>query len=123
MEQSVQEVKKKRAEWQIKIDKFLDSFPVVGFMSAITVYTLFFDDIRTLIVTVHQDAYFYGLTCAFLVFFTVEIVLASISKEEYFNSFFFWLDAVSTASLLPDIGWVWAAWTGSGGSNSGGNAA
>ena len=38
-------------------------------------------------------------------------------------SFFFWLDFVSTVSMLPDIGWVWQAWTGGGGSGSAGNAA
>jgi hypothetical protein len=49
--------------------------------------------------------------------------LASIAKEDYFLSFFFWLDLVSTVSMLPDIGWVWQAWTGGGGSAQAGNAA
>jgi hypothetical protein len=82
-------------------------------MSAITIYSLFFDDIRVIGVTVHQDDYFFGLTAAFFGCFVIECVLASIAKEDYFLSFFFWLDAVSTLSMLPDIGWVWAAWTGS----------
>jgi len=33
-------------------------------------------------------------------------MLASISKDDYFNGFFFWLDFASTLSLLLDIGWV-----------------
>lgn len=39
--------------------------------------------------------------------FAIELVLTSIAKPDYFNSFYFWLDVVSTLSLLTDIGWVW----------------
>ena len=90
-------------------------------MSLITIYTLFFDDIRVLSVTIHEDKWFFGLTAAFFAFFSIEVFLASLSKDDYFLSFFFWLDAVSTVSLLPDIGWVWDAWTGGGGAHSAGN--
>ena len=93
-------------------------------MSLITVYSLFFDDIRVLSVTVDKDEYFFGLTAAFFGCFAIEVFLASIAKEDYFLGFFFWLDAVSTLSMLPDIGWVWQAWTGGGGGGGqAGNAA
>ena len=36
-------------------------------------------------------------------FFTIEIFLSSISKPNYFNSFFFYLDVLATMSLLLDI--------------------
>ena len=36
-------------------------------------------------------------------FFTIEILLPSISKPNYFNSFFFYLDVLATMSLLLDI--------------------
>ena len=39
--------------------------------------------------------------------FAIELVLTSIAKPDYFNSFYYWLDVVSTLSLLTDIGWVW----------------
>jgi hypothetical protein len=55
LEQSLQEENKKRAAWRIQIDKFLESYFVVGYMSLITVYSLFFDDIRVLAVTVEAD--------------------------------------------------------------------
>lgn len=48
----MQEEKKKRAKWRVEIDKFLESYFVVGYMSLITIYSLFFDDIRVLAVTV-----------------------------------------------------------------------
>ena len=44
---------------------------------------------------------------ACLVFFTLELVLASIAKKDYFLGFYFWLDIISTLSLIPDIGWFW----------------
>ena len=39
--------------------------------------------------------------------FTIEIVVHSLAQPNYFNSFFFWLDFVSTCSLIMDIGWFW----------------
>jgi hypothetical protein len=57
-----------------------------------------------------------------LVLFAVEIVLASIAKDDYFLGFYFWLDLVATISLFADIGWVWNAITGTGGSGGVANA-
>lgn len=76
-------------------------------MSAITIYSLFFDDIRVLAVSVDKDDTFFGLTCFCFAMFAIEILLACISREGYFLSFFFWLDVVSTISMIPDIGWIW----------------
>ena len=42
-----------------------------------------------------------------MILFFIEIVLSSIAKEDYFNSFYFWLDLISTVSLITDIGWIW----------------
>ena len=44
---------------------------------------------------------------ACLIFFTLEIILASIAKKDYFIGFYFWLDIIATLSLIPDIGWFW----------------
>lgn len=92
-------------------------------MSTITVYTLFFDDIRMLALTVDDDPICYAITCFCFAMFTIEICLASISKEVYFLTFFFWLDVVSTISMIPDIGWIWDLMTGGSGSGKAGNAA
>ena len=37
---------KKRAEWKVKLESFLENYGVVGFMAVVTIYSLFFDDIR-----------------------------------------------------------------------------
>lgn len=99
------------------MERFLENFIVVGFMSTVTVYTLFFDDIRAAAFGEGQDVYFYGITLACLVLFLAEIILSSISKEVYFLTFFFWLDLVSTISMIPDIGFVWNLIIGEGGNN------
>jgi len=40
-------------------------------------------------------------------FFSLEIVLASLVKEDYFFGFYFFLDLIATLSLITDIGWIW----------------
>lgn len=93
-------------KWKKFTVKFLDSWFMSGLMTIITIYALFFDDIRILIIPKSVDDVFYAITSVALVLFLVEIILASLSKSGYFNSFFFWLDLVSTVSLIFDIGWI-----------------
>lgn len=81
-------------------------------MTLITIYSLFFDDIRALAVDKEYDDVFYGITSFCFAMFIIEIFLAAISKEDYFPGFFFWLDVISTLSMIPDIGWIWSAMTG-----------
>jgi hypothetical protein len=50
-----------------------------------------------------------------LVLFLAELLLSSISRQTYFLTFFFWLDLVSTISMIPDIGFIWNAMIGEGG--------
>ena len=44
--------------------------------------------------------------------FIIEICLGCLAFDDYFLSFFFWLDIISTLSMIPDIGWLWNAITG-----------
>jgi hypothetical protein len=76
-------------------------------MTLLTIYALFGDDIRLCATTVNADDIFFSLTALSLLFFSIEIVLNSIAREGYFGGFFFWLDLVSTISLITDIGWIW----------------
>jgi hypothetical protein len=75
-------------------------------MAIITIYSLFGDDVRQLAFTLPADIYFYGITLACMFFFTLEIVLSSLVKENYFLGFYFWLDIIATASLIFDLGWI-----------------
>jgi hypothetical protein len=90
-------------------------------MSLVTTYTLFFDDIRSAAFNSKQtDQAFWGVTMGCFILFIAEIVLSSISKRDYFLTFFFWLDVVSTISMVPDIGFIWNPMIGEG--NSGATA-
>ncbi len=42
---------------------------------------------------------------AIFVTFALELFFASLFAENYFLSFFFWVDLVGTASLVLDIQW------------------
>ncbi len=104
-----QEKLKKMPPWKLRTAKALDSWLMSEFMTVITIYALFFDDLRILYFPVSWDGIFYGITAFSLVCFTIEIVLSCIVKEGYWLSFFFVLDVVSTISLIADIGWIMEA--------------
>ena len=72
-------------------------------MLIVTFYALFGDDYRLLVSPIETDKYWDAATIIALVMFTAEIVLAVLAKQFYFLSYFFWLDLVSTASLILDI--------------------
>lgn len=81
-------------------------------MMIVTLYALFADDFRVLVTPEGADDYFYSLTTISLGLFLFEILLASIAKEKYFLGFYFWLDLISTISLITDIGWIMDAMMG-----------
>ncbi|CAK92800.1 unnamed protein product (macronuclear) [Paramecium tetraurelia] len=98
-----------------RIEQFLESFNYMIFMTVVTIYALFGDDVRVLSTNKDGDAAFWVITAICMGLFLVEIVLASICKDGYILGFFFWLDLLSTVSMLLDIGWVNEAMFGSGG--------
>lgn len=103
--EEVNEERKKRR--MKKIEKFLDHYLVVIFMTLVTIYALFFEDIRVMVFPKSADDFFNGITLFGIIAFTTEILLASYAKKDYPNTFFFWLDIISTISMIPDCGWVW----------------
>jgi hypothetical protein len=100
------------------LEKAINHWTVTAFMTGVTVYALFGDDIRAGCFRKPADNIFYGFTIAAMALFFLELCLASIAKEDYFLSFYFWLDLISTVSLIFDIGWFWDAILGTGGSVS-----
>ena len=109
--------------WKKRVEGIVDHNYTVVFMTTITIYALFGDDIRVLAFTKKEDDVFYGISVACLFFFLLELFLSTISKENYFNSFYFWLDLIATVSLIPDIGWIWYPMIGQEEDESGGNDA
>lgn len=73
------------------------------FMMIITVYALIGDDIRILSYERKDDVVFMWLNVITLSLFTLELLLSSVGIQGYFGSFFFWLDSISTLSIVLDI--------------------
>lgn len=85
----------------------LDNWIFTTWMTLLTIYALFGDDIRLLATDKSSDPVFFSLSIVCLFFFLIEVILGSLVKENYFLGFFFYLDVVATLSLIPDIGWLW----------------
>ena len=89
--------------WKRAIIAALDGTKGTLFMALITLWALFGDDVRLIAFTVDDDYAFVALVYLCLVLFALEMILASLAKKGYINSFYFWLDFIATASLLMDI--------------------
>ena len=81
-------------------------------MLFVTIYALIGDDIRILAFDRNQDDVFLWLNVVAFSMFVIELLFSSIGMKEYFGSFFFWLDLVSTVSIITDIEPVWNLLTG-----------
>ena len=82
-------------------------------ITTLTIYALFGDDIRVAAFDKYADIGFdvvniIALACIITIInlftaFSIEILLSVFVKKDYFLSFFFWLDVISTISLILDI--------------------
>ena len=102
--------------------KKLESRGFTIIMSIVTIYALFGDDIRLSFFSKPNDPVFFSLASVTLGLFFIELVLSFYAKKHYRWSYYFWLDVISTISMIPDIGWAWEAilgiGVGSGNSNT-----
>jgi len=76
-------------------------------MMVVTLYSLFCDDIRLLFFDMNADNNFMIITSIAMACFFIELLFASIGTDGYFISFYFWLDLISTLSLITDIEPIW----------------
>jgi hypothetical protein len=74
--------------------------------TVLTIYALFGDDFRLLATYKYMDSVFNVFTIMCILVFTIEILVQSIGKEDYFWSFFFKLDSLSTVTLVLDLTWL-----------------
>ena len=86
----------------------MNHWAVTTVMTIVTLFALFGDDIKLGFYTKEVDASFDNLTFVCLILFSIEITLNAISQDGYLNSFYFWLDVISTLSLVTDISWMWS---------------
>jgi hypothetical protein len=69
----------------------------------LTIFALFGSDVRVMSFGTEGDTGFDVITIICLIVFSFDIILNCLSRKDYFNSFFFWLDFISTISLILDI--------------------
>jgi hypothetical protein len=81
----------------------VDNKYCVVLTTLLTLYALTGDDIRVLSTDKPYDIVFLCFVITCLIVFTLEVILSCLGKAEYFLGFFFWLDCLSTASLILDI--------------------
>ena len=106
----------------MKLAKFMNHWSITLTMTIVTLYALFGDDVKLAFFTKGADETFNYITTFALVLFCIEITLNSLCQDGYFNSFYFWLDMISTLSLITDISWIWNAIINKGDDYSASNA-
>jgi len=85
----------------------------VACTTLLTVWALAGDDLRILGTDKPADPIFDVLAIFSMLVFTFEIVVSCFGSEDYFMGFFFWLDVVSTCTLVMDLTAVRDAMSGS----------
>ena len=105
--------------WKLSMQRFIDNWIFMSWMTILTVYALFGDDIRLAATGRSKDDVFFALSAFCLAFFVFEMAVASISKPGYFFSFYFWLDFIGSVSMISDIGWIWEPIVGANSSTTG----
>lgn len=86
---------------------FLEGRLWTTFISTLTVYALFGDDLRIALFAKKFDNFFYSLSFIALLAFTTELIIFTAAKPHYFRSFYFWLDILATVTMVSDIGFIW----------------
>lgn len=129
--------------WKQRSLVFLNSIPYLVFSTFVTVIAIFLSDVRLAVTPRSADKFFTVLAALCFVQFAIELVrreaawlcctvfvvavsltLATVKvqvwtaavKPKYFLGFWFWLDLISTASLLLDIPAVQSSFTSAGSS-------
>jgi len=85
------------------LNRILDNTVFGIFITIITVYALFGDDFRVLLFNKPADIFFDIITIIAFIAFTFEITISIFAVKGYLFSFFFFLDVISTLSLILDL--------------------
>lgn len=101
-----EEIERKKTSYKIKkkLEMIVDHNLFVIFFMVLTVFVMFIGDIQNGWLTSDVDYPIDLIQLIVMSLFSLEIILNCFAKEGYTNSFFFWLDVVSTLSLITDIG-------------------
>lgn len=86
-----------------KLKAILESRILNLIMTVFIIYALFADDVRILAFSKPADIVFDVFSFIAIAIFAFEIMLNLVVRKEYQWSFFFWLDVISTLSIILDI--------------------
>lgn len=106
---SLQELEGKKREGRIKksIRRIMEhTYFEIG-INCFVVYALYADDFRTIFAPKESDVIFDVMTVICMIGFISDIVGSVMVKVGYLNSFFFYLDILSTLTLFFDITYVY----------------
>mmetsp|Transcript_139076 Transcript_139076/g.361363 ORF Transcript_139076/g.361363 Transcript_139076/m.361363 type:complete len:967 (-) Transcript_139076:170-3070(-) len=94
---------KKEPKYKTLSRKIVENGVFVSLTMLLTIYALVGDDFRLLWTHKSADSTFdyMVVTCIFI--FSFECIISVLGKADYLWSFFFWLDMISTVSLVLDI--------------------
>jgi hypothetical protein len=76
------------------------------FITVLTLYSLFADDFRTAFFYQDVDLGFDLVSLGVMAIFSIEIILSTLVIDGYFLSFFFFLDIISTISIIFDVNFI-----------------
>mmetsp|Transcript_87085 Transcript_87085/g.244264 ORF Transcript_87085/g.244264 Transcript_87085/m.244264 type:complete len:1122 (+) Transcript_87085:112-3477(+) len=74
-----------------------------GLTTMLTIYALFGDDLRLIFTEKTADWIFDITTCVVIFVFGLEVICNTVGIATYPRSFFFWLDIISTVTLVLDV--------------------
>jgi hypothetical protein len=90
--------------WTFEI---MDSTFMQSMLGILLLLSLFMPDLWILGNTDDDaDPALFSILTVVLVIFCLETIILSWCQEDYFNSFFFWMDTIGTISIILDIGWI-----------------
>ena len=95
-----------REKRYIKLEKFLDNIWFNLWLIFVTLYALFGQDFSILVTPESWQTFFDAINFISVFSFLVEIALNFITSREYRWTFFFWLDLISTLSILLDLSFI-----------------
>jgi hypothetical protein len=99
---------KKEIKKKTIFHKIVNNNYFVWFMTVLTITALFANDIQMAWLNAHSDEAFDIIQCFLFLCFLLEIIFTFFAKKNYLNSFFFWLDVISTISLIQDISFIFS---------------